>query len=465
MARSKRLNPLDASWLAVDSLDTPMHVGSLLIFSLPDDAGPDFMRRLVTHLKSTTDFASPWNLKLRSTALRRVLPAWQVDDDIDIDFHVRHSALPAPGGEVELGRLVSRLHSRQLDFSRPLWECTIIEGLENKRFAMYTKMHHSLVDGVSGMRMLQRVLVTSPGARKQPAPWAARPARVEPAEPAAPEDQASTGGVVNSVMEMVRKQAQSVPEVGRALARLANSGDKELTAPFSAPVSMLNGRVSGARRFATQQYELKQLKALAKAGDATLNDVVLWLCSTALRKFLKDSNALPARSLTAGIPVNVRPADDQGHGTAISFIMANLATDIADGRKRLKAITASTASAKDHLQSLPRAALTQYTMLVMAPYILQLLTGLGGRTRPVFNITISNVPGPSETLYFNGAKLEAMYPVSLLSHGQAINITCVSYAGSVNFGFTGARDTLPHMQNLAVYTGEALLELERILSR
>jgi diacylglycerol O-acyltransferase len=137
---------------------------------------------------------------------------------------------------------------------------------------------------------------------------------------------------------------------------------------------------------------------------------------------------------------------------------------VADARKRLKTITQSMRSAKEHLQSLPRSALMQYTLIVMAPYILQLLTGMGGRTRPVFNVTISNVPGPDKPMYFQGAKLEAMYPVSLLSHGQALNITCVSYAGSMNFGFTGARDTLPHMQRLAVYTGEALEELEKLLT-
>jgi hypothetical protein len=135
---------------------------------------------------------------------------------------------------------------------------------------------------------------------------------------------------------------------------------------------------------------------------------------------------------------------------------------VADPLKRLEVIRNSTASAKDHLQSLPKSALTQYTMLVMAPYMLQLVSGLGGRVRPVFNITISNVPGPTAPLYYNGAKLEAMYPVSLIAHGGALNITCVSYAGTLNFGFTGCRDTLPHMQRLAVYTGEALDELNAL---
>ena len=463
MAGTKRLNPLDASWLAVDSVDTPMHVGSLLIFQVPDDAPEDFAAKLFASLKSHTEAHPPWNFKLKSPALRRVLPVWQYEEDLDMDYHVRHSALPKPGGERELGVLVSRLHSRQLDFTRPLWESTLIEGLENNRIALYTKMHHSLVDGISGMRMLQRALGDSPAAsRKLPPPWANPPPEKKQAEddpPPIPE------GALTSVVSGLKKQARSMPELARALTRLMRGGDNdELIAPFAAPVSVLNYRITGARRFATQQYDLAKLKALAKKADATLNDVVLWLCGTALRRFLKEAHHLPGKSMTTGIPVNVRPADDQGHGTAISFIMASLGTDIADPKKRLKAISQSTRIAKDHLQSLPRSALTQYTMLVMAPYILSLVTGIGGRTRPVFNVTISNVPGPDKPLYFYGARLEAMYPLSLLAHGGALNITCVSYDGKLNFGFTGARDTLPHMQRLAVYTGEALEELEKVLA-
>lgn len=465
MSGTKRLNPLDASWLAVDSTDTPMHVASLLIFSVPDDAPDDFVQKLVAHLRADVELHRPWNLKLKSPALRRVLPVWTYDDDVDLDYHVRHSALPRPGGERELGQLVSRLHSRQLDFTRPLWEAYLIEGLADNRIALYTKMHHSLVDGISGMRMLQRCMGESAAASKKlPPPWGNAPPekkRDEEAEPAP-----TPTGVIESVTSALRSQARSVPELGRALSRLASGGDnKDLIGPFGAPVSVLNGRITGARRFATQQYDLARLKRLAKASNSTLNDIVLWLCSTALRRFLKEAHHLPGKPMTAGIPVNVRPADDQEAGNAISFIMANLGTDIADPKKRLKAICASTKSAKEHLQSLPRSALTQYTMLVMAPYILSLVTGIGGRTRPVFNVTISNVPGPDKPLYFQGARLEAMYPISLLAHGGALNITCVSYDGKLNFGFTGARDTLPHMQRLSVYTGEALEELEQMLGK
>jgi WS/DGAT/MGAT family acyltransferase len=461
----KRLNPLDASWLYVESTATPMQVGNLQILSMPKGAPDDFLKQLVADLKSARDFASPWNLKLRGGSLGRLLPAWVEDRDLDIDYHVRHSALPKPGGERELGVLISRLHSHPLDFSRPLWECHVIEGLEGNRWAMYTKMHHSLIDGVSGVRLLQRILSTDPNDTDMPAPWTVQPVRPKP-EDISSETVASTDDAMQSMMDKLKKQAGSVQELVNALRRLirqSRDSSDALVGPFSGPSSELNGRVTGQRRFATQQYDLAKIKALAKSLDCSLNDIVLYLCSTAIRRFMKEANTLPEKPLTAGIPVNVRPKDDQGTGNAISFMVANLATDVADPLRRLESIKASTGRAKEHLQSLPRSALMQYTMVVMAPYMLSLISGLGGRMRPVFNITISNVPGPHEPLYFRGARLEAMYPVSLIAHGGALNITCLSYAGTLNFGFTGCRDTLPHMQHLAVYTGEALDELEDLV--
>ncbi|OZB11670.1 MAG: wax ester/triacylglycerol synthase family O-acyltransferase, partial [Marinobacter sp. 34-60-7] len=250
---------------------------------------------------------------------------------------------------------------------------------------------------------------------------------------------------------------------GNRLVHSVRHPEDGLTAPFTGPVSVLNHRVTGQRRFATQHYQLDRLKALGQASGASLNDIVLYLCGTALRRFMVEQDNLPDTPLTAGIPVNIRPADDEGTGTQISFMIASLATDEVDPLNRLQQIKTSTRRAKEHLQKLPKSALTQYTMLLMSPYILQLMSGLGGRMRPVFNVTISNVPGPESTLYYEGAKLEAMYPVSLIAHGGALNITCLSYAGSLNFGYTGCRDTLPSMQKLAVYTGEALDELEALI--
>lgn len=461
-----RINILDASWLAVDSIDTPMHVGNLQIFSLPHDAPETYLRDMVRRMKENCEVVPPWNLKLKNPKpLARILnPHWKKDADIDLDYHVRHSALPKPGGERELGILISRLHSNHMDFNRPLWECHVIEGLEHNRFAMYTKMHHSLIDGMSGVRLLQRILSKDPNERGMLAPWSVGPKKkplglIDTQEP-------SLQDAFLHAYESLRAQASTLPKLVGAIGRLIHASTTkkdELAAPFVGPQSSLNCRVAGARRFATQQYQLEELKDMAHQVDASLNDIVLYLCGTALRRFLLERNALPAEPLTAGIPVNIRPADDDGTGTAISFMIASLATNVADPLVRLETIKDSTRIAKEHLQRLPRSALNQYTMLMMSPYILQLLTGMGGRMRPAFNVTISNVPGPTEPLYFEGSKLEAMYPVSLIAHGGALNITCLSYNGSLNFGYTGCRDTLPSMQNLAVYSGEALAELQKLV--
>jgi diacylglycerol O-acyltransferase len=445
------MSPFDAAWLQVDTPSTPMHVGALQIFAPPRGAGEDWLARLVGRLRSQRAFVAPWNFKLQSPSLARIVPVWRIDDGLDLDYHVRHSGLPRPGGERELGVLVSRLHSHPLDLTRPPWECHVVEGLAGDRFAIYWKMHHSLIDGVGAMRMLMRILSPDPALTDMPAPWTVGP-RAGGGEGAGASSSPSWA-------DALRAQARSFPEAVRAIGELLSS---ETAAPFAGPRSILNGRVTAQRRFATQRYDLARLRAVARAAGCTLNDVVLYLAGSALRRYLAASGDLPDTPLTAGIPVNVRPAGDDSLGTAISFLIATLATDVEDPGARLLAITASTRKAKEHLSRLPRTALTQYTLLAMAPYIAQLVSGLGGRTRPVFNVTISNVPGPEGPLYFDGARQEALYPLSLIAHGLALNVTCVSYDGALGFGFTGCRDTMPHMQNLAVHAGEALDEIERV---
>jgi WS/DGAT/MGAT family acyltransferase len=158
---TKTLNPLDASWLLVESRETPMHVGALIPFTLPDDAPPDFLRRLLADFRNARTIVAPWNQRLRAPGLKGLVPVWVEEDEIDREYHVRLSALPQPGGERELGQLIARLHSTPLEFSRPPWECELIEGLEGRRFAIYIKMHHSLIDGISGIRLLERSMSTS----------------------------------------------------------------------------------------------------------------------------------------------------------------------------------------------------------------------------------------------------------------------------------------------------------------
>lgn len=460
---ARQMSALDASWLFVESPRTPMQVGVLAIFSLPEGAGPDFIKNTFAQLRAPAGFAAPFNLRLRPSRLRllpsRLAPSWQEDRSIDLDYHLRHSALPQPGGERELGVLVSRLHSHPLDFSRPLWECHIIEGLDHNRFALYMKMHHSLVDGIGGMRMLSRMLSPDPQVTDLPPPWAAGSGERSRGQRGGPHWQ--------QFAEQARQQASHLPAIGKALAESWQETFRpthpELGSPFRAPQSILNGKISAQRRVATQHYELARIRQLAKRAKVTVNDVFLGMCAGALRRYLMELGVLPDEPLTAGLPVSVRSNDDVGSGNAISFIIANLHTHVADPLQRLAAIRKSTQLAKQRFGSLPRAAMSTYTALFMTPFMLQLMTGLGGVTRPMFNITISNVPGPDRPLYFNGAKMEQMYPVSLLAHGQALNVTVVSYAGQFNVGYTGCRETLPHVQRLSVYTGEALAELEALV--
>jgi diacylglycerol O-acyltransferase len=461
---SKNLNPLDASWLLVESRDTPMHVGGLLRFSLPDDLPADFFRQLITEFRAARSFAPPWNQKLRSSLIdvRKMWPAWERTEDLDLEHHVRLSALPTPGGERELGQLIARLHSQPLDLSRPPWECEVIEGLAGGRqFAIYVKMHHSLIDGIGGIKLLERAMAGDAEASLKLLPfWSIgsgqRSSGKRPPTPAE---------VIAGLTDAVRGQVSSAADIARAFGSMfAGLGSRDrLAIPYEAPMSILNGRIHGQRRFATQRFPLERLKGVASAVNCTLNDVVLALCGGALRRFLLELDELPDTPLTAGIPVSVRPKDDEGTGNAITFIISTLGTDVATPLERLRAISASTRRAKEHVASLPRRAMMQYTLVLMAPYMASLVTGVGGRTRPMFNITISNVPGPDRPLYFRGARLEAAYPVSLITHGQALNITCQSYDGHLAFGFTGCRDTLPHMQRIATYTGEALDELEAAL--
>jgi WS/DGAT/MGAT family acyltransferase len=443
-------------FLYLESRETMMHVAGLLQFSPAPDMPPDHLRRLVDEVRAAPVVQRPWTLRLSTPDLPfNPLQSWIDDPHLDLDYHVRRSALPSPGDERELGIVVSRLHGNQLDFHRPPWELHLIEGLEHGRFAIYCKVHHSLVDGYTAMRMLSHSLSRDPADRARPLFFSIPPPPREERAVQFPE-----------LLAVVREQLGASRSVAGAVARLVRErsrGAQELVSPLQAPRSILNRRIGRSRRFATALLETARLKALAKAANGTLNDVILALSGACLRRYLLELNALPDAPLIAMVPVNVRPKDDAGGGNAIGAILASLATDIADPVERLGAIIASTKRAKEQLQGMPKAAIIQYSALLMAPFMLQLIPGAPGRVRPAFNVVISNVPGPDEPLYFRGARLDSSYPMSIPVHGLALNITCNSYAGGLNFGFIGCRDTLPHLQRLAVYCGDAAAELERAL--
>lgn len=459
MAAGKKLGVMDALFLAAETRESMMHVGGLLVFTPPPDAPSGFLRALADGLRDQPVVQAPWNLQLRRPeVLKNPLNNWVEDKDFDLDYHVRRSALPAPGDERELGILVSRLHGIQMDFHRPLWEVHFIEGLSGGRFAMYFKVHHALLDGYTGMRMLAASLSDDPDERDAPL-FFARPPRTR-----LPGAESAGAPTLSALFEVLRGQAGAMRDVGRAIAnvvRASRAKDRALVAPLSAPRSILNRRISRNRRFATQQFDFERVKRVARAAGGTVNDVILALSGAALRRLLVELGELPDKPLIAMLPVNVRPKDDPGGGNAVAAILASLATDIDDPGERLRAIIESTGRAKEQLQGMSRGAILQYSAFLMAPLSFQLSTGTAGRTKPAFNVVISNVPGPEKPLYFNGARLEEFYAASIPFHGYGLNITITSYAGTLNFGFTGCRQTVPHLQRLAVYSGEALDELER----
>ena len=447
-----------------------MHVAGLLPFTPPEGATADYLRQLVDEARKR-DIVAPWNRKLAHPRLRySPLHSWVTDDDFDFDYHVRRSALASPGDERELGILVSRLHSNHLDLTRPPWEIHVIEGLQGGRFALYLKIHHALVDGYSAMRMLARSMSTDPSSHdgrmlfNMPVPVRTRDD--SPASPANPlaAGLRALGGIGASVLGGV----SSTVDLATALVntQLRSDGDNaQIAGSAQAPHSILNARISRNRRFATQQYEFNRLKALGSQHGATLNDVALAIIGGGLRQFLSELGELPDRSLIAFLPVNVRPKGDEGGGNAVGAILAPMGTDITDPVERLKSITAATRASKAQLQTMSTTAIIAYSAALLAPAAAQIAGALTGVQPPwpyTFNLCVSNVPGPREPLYFNGSRLEATYPVSIPIHGMALNITLQSYADTLNFGFVGCRDTLPHLQRLAVYTGDALDELEKV---
>lgn len=451
------MKPLDAGFFFVEKPEAPAHFGPLIILSRPDGAGDDFVRKGVEIWRSSKEFASPFNYRLNLLPV----PSWDVleDDQIDLDYHLRHVALPAPGGERELGVMISQLHSYPLDRSRPLWECYVIEGLEGDRFAIYLKLHHGQVDGMGAVRLMSRVFSTDPLARDMQPPWSVG------LKASASSGDGNAGYLAK--LQGLQRTLNAVPKAATTMGKLyleAFSGAPDsAVAPFQAPWTILNERIGAARRYATQHYTLDRLKRVAKLGGVTVNDVFLSMCGGALRRYLTEFSQLPEKSLIAQVPVSIRSDDDASVGNALAFIYVALGTDIEDPILRLDAVSKSSEAGKKTHRDLPQASVDPYTMMLQGPWISQVVSNLSGRVPPAANLVISNVPGPRERLHFNGARVEHIYGPSVLFHGQALNITMSSYAGDLDAGFTGCRESLQSLQNLAVYTGEALEEIEAAL--
>ncbi len=445
------ISPTDSMFLLAESREHPMHVGGLQLFEPPEGAGLEFIRDIYAAMLSHEDVQPTFRKHPGELFGGIANVAWSFDRDIDLEYHLRRSALPSPGRVRELLELTSRLHGSLLDRHRPLWEAHLVEGLSDGRFAVYTKVHHALLDGVSAMKLMQRALSEDPLETDVRAPWSLQP------RPRAKEKQSSSG--LGGLMRLTGSLAAFGPSA-LALARAALL-EQQLTLPFGAPKTMFNVPIGGARRCAAQSWPLKRIVAIKEATGVTVNDVVLAMCAGALRAYLIEQDALPDRPLIAMVPVNLRTEDDTSSGgNMVGTILCSLATDVDDPAKRLEAIRASITGNKEVFAQLPRLQQLALSAFNIAQLGLAMLPGLGSAAQPPFNIVISNVPGSREPLYWRGARLDGNYPLSIALDGQALNITLSNNADNLDFGLVGCRRSIPHLQRLLGHLEDSLVALE-----
>jgi diacylglycerol O-acyltransferase len=458
------IDPTSAGFLLAENRNMPMHVAGLHLFEKPEGAGRDYARRMFEQMQGEEEIA-PLFLKHPYRSLRTGAQlVWKEDDQFDIEHHVRHSALPKPGRVRELLELVSRLHSTRLAWERPLWESHVIEGLRDGRVAMYHKIHHALVDGVSAMRLLASVMTTDPDKRDMPAPWG----KQESARRAGKQSSdLSLSDVPMSALRTALGITAEAAGMPAALIRTLTKSVRNETSSLSlyAPRTMFNQQITGSRRFAAQDWPIERLRGIGKATGTTMNDVVMAMCSGAVRTYLQELDALPEAPLVAMVPVGLNAkqshvASGEG-GNAVGAVMVQLATDHADPADRLTSIHRSMKDGKEALSSMTPVQIVAMSALGQAPAILTPMLRMQGIVRPPYNLIISNVPGPRTTHYWNGAKLVGTYPVSIPINGMALNITCTSYDGRMMFGLTGCRRTVPHLQRMLSHLDDEVAALEK----
>ena len=445
------LHPIDFIFLTLEKRQQPMHVGGLFLFQIPDNASASFIQDLVTDIQnSKCSPIPPFNNYLNGLF-------WDEDQEFDLDHHFRHIALPKPGRIRELLTYISQEHSALIDRAKPLWTCHIIEGIEGNRFAMYFKIHHAMVDGIAGMRLVEKSLSHDPNAKSIVPPWCVE-------GPRAKRLKAPKINRLKNVLQTIKGQLECAPRVAYELSQtvMKDMGrNPDYVSSFQAPSSILNQRVSASRRFAAQSFEFSRLRHISKALGVTINDIVLAICSGALREYLLSQNALPKKPLIAMVPASVR-SDDSDVSNRITMILANLGTHKEDPLERLKIVRRSVLSAKERFKRMNANQILNYSAFVYGAAGLNIASGLMP-TRQAFNVIISNVPGPQEPLYWNGARLEALYPASIVLDGQALNITMTSYLDKLEVGLTACRNALPKMQNLLTHLEEEIQRFELIV--
>jgi diacylglycerol O-acyltransferase / wax synthase len=471
----QQLSGLDSAFLTMETRTVQGHVGSVCVIDPSTAPEPLTLERFTWLIESRLPLVPPFRRRLVEVPLGLDFPYWIEDPDFDIEFHVRELALPAPGNARQLKDQVARIHARPLDKSRPLWEIYLIWGLEGGRAVIYTKVHHSAIDGVSGNDILAAVLDLSPQGRdlSDPLPLSAE----QPPNPLALLARGSLAlardplraarlstELLRAAPMLVGATAPRLPVVNRLVHRdtdpiLSRPGLRAPHTPFNAPITQ-------HRRWTFCDVPLDEIKAVKNAHGVTVNDVVLALATAALRRWLLDHEALPAGPLIAAVPVSVRTEADKGSlGNRVSAMLAALPTHLADPLDRLRAVHEATRVAKEQHGAIPASLLADVTQFAM-PALAGQASRLAARLRLVelvspFNLIISNVPGPNIPLYYAGAELIAYYPISAIADGQGLNITVLSYRNTVFFGLIACRKLVPDLDRMADHIEDEIHELHR----
>ncbi|MFZ0833685.1 MAG: wax ester/triacylglycerol synthase family O-acyltransferase [Mycobacterium sp.] len=458
----RQLTGLDAAFLAIDSPTVYGHVGSMSVLDPSTASRALTLKRLTELVASRLHLAPPFRWRLAEVPFGLDQPYWIEDPQFDIGFHVRELALPPPGDDSQLAAQAVRLHARPLDRRRPLWEMYLIHGLEGGRQAVYAKIHHAAIDGVSGNDLLVSLLDTS----AEPGPTATAPPWRPDTEPSAVQLLARSAlSATRQPLRFARVSAEllrSLPALAKSPARprlpvvdrVLPHGSHEAVLdapPLVAPHTPFNKTVGPHRRWAFGTLPLPEVKEIKNAAAVTVNDVVLALCAGALRNWLSRHDALPTGPLLVAVPVSIRTEQEKAaEGNRVSSVIVPLPTQLSDPGERLQSVHEAMRAAKEQFDAMPADLLTDIAQFSM-PALANQASRLAHRLRllervPPFNLFISNVPGPTVDLYMCGARLEAAYPLSAIADGQGLNITVLGSRGKLNFGILADRELVPDVE-------------------
>ncbi|WP_084461294.1 wax ester/triacylglycerol synthase family O-acyltransferase [Curvibacter gracilis] len=457
------LSGLDATFLHVESPETPMHVASLHVLDLPEGYQGDYCEDVRHHLQERQHLADLLTRRLALMPFDLSDPVWVRDDDIDWDYHVRPITLPSPGSNAQLQALVARLHSSLLDRSRPLWEVAVITGLKSGQVALYLKVHHCGIDGQSGVALGNALFDRVASGRVVPAPLPRPPARQRDlgvAELAAAALK-NTGRQYLKLLRMTPSMARAAKTV--LLPAPGEDGKRSWRLPKNlqllAPRTPFNVTITNQRSFAARTVPLAEVKYVAKHLGGSVNDVVMATTSGALRRYLTELGCLPEKSLTAAVPVSLRTPGDSRANNQVSMMVVPLCTQEGDRAQRFHAIHDAAQANKGVMGQIKAAIPTDYPIFA-APWLISGLNTMLARSKlinqlpPMANVVISNVAGIQEALYCAGARVVCYYPLSIPTHGMALNVTVQSYNGRVDYGLIACRQAVPQIHELADFVLE-----------